>query len=184
MDHIKFAIEQIKKNPGPWILINLIFVFVPFVSFICGVQFCRVVRDAVENDRAPEIGDLFNFDKIGPDITAVAVFFGCVFASGMLCYLPLLYVLPVLSMSLWIASEDKLVGVDAVKASYYWGKDNWGHCLGTLIVIGILCTLPIYACGLGLLIYGSLMHLALYSWYRTHREAIYAAAAENGLPSA
>lgn len=184
MDHFKFAIDQIKKYPGPWILINLVFMFVPFVNIACAVQLCRVVRDSVENNRAPEIGDLFNFDKIGPDITAVVVFFACVFAAAFLCYLPVFYVAPVLSMSLWIASENKLVGVDAVKASYYWGKNNWGHCLGTLIVIGILCQLPMYACGLGILIFSALMNLAHYSWFRTHREAIYAAAAENGLPSA
>lgn len=183
MDHIKFAFEELKKNPVPWVIMNLIYTMVPLANVLFSVQMCRVVRDCIEEDRAPEVGDLFKTEKLGTDITAVLIYFGCIFVSVFLCYLPALFVAPVLAFTPWIAADDKLTGMDAVKASFYWGKDNWLHCFTTLFILGIVAQLSILACGVGIFFVAMLMHLAHYSWYRQHRDAIYRTAAENGLPT-
>jgi uncharacterized membrane protein len=181
LDHIKFAFETIKKNPVPWIIINLVFLFVPLVNFLFAIQFCRVVKDCVENDKAPEIGDLFNTEHLGSDVTTIFIAAGCVFLSFLACILPGYFVMVAIAMVMFVTADNKLSGMDAVKAAFYWGKANWIHSFGTLFVIGFITQMSIYACGLGLLIFAPLMHIAHYSWFRGHREAIYETARANGI---
>jgi len=181
MDHFSFAWNTIKKNPGAWILAHLAYVLVPFGTLLFAVNYCRMVHNAVQNDQAPQLSDLFNTDNLGNDIVTVLVVGLVGFVAALLCVLPALYILPILVFVNFLAAENKITGVDAVKACFAWGKSQWVHCVVTMIVIQFMCSLTIYACGAGLLVITAFMHLAQYNWFMQHREDVYAAAAAEGI---
>ena len=181
MDYWKFAFETIKKNPGAWILVNLVYYFCPFSSLICSLNFHRMIGKCVAEDRAPTVGELFNGDTMGDDAVTILSMLAANFLAALCCVFPFYYVSQIIVFTPLTGSENKITGWSAVKANFAWGKGKWWYCFSTMFIIVFMTQLTIYACGAGILIMFPLIFISQWKWYQDVREDIYAAAAAEGI---
>lgn len=186
MDYLKYGWEVIKKDLVAWTIFSVVFSIA--VSFGIGLFFMpnaiRATRKAVAAGTAPAVGELFVFDRIADDATAMV---GVLVAHSIgisLCGLGVLASMPLMHFAPYVVAEENYDGIGALKVSVEYGKANIGGLLGTLFVIGLLANVAVYAtCGLAGLFLPGLMLVAMDKYYLEHRQGVLTAAQQAQIPT-
>jgi uncharacterized membrane protein len=185
LDHFKAAWPIVKANLVGWIIFGLVAMIL--LSLGIGIflmpNIHRTVRNAIERQEGPAIGDIFNFDYIGSDIAIILVFIVAVSIGYVLCIIPGIILAFGLFWMPFLAADNKFAAVDAAKASFAHAKGNFVSILVFLIIGSILNQIGAYACGIPALITVPLTLVAAWLFYSSERENILAAAEAAGIPT-
>lgn len=116
-----------------------------------------------------EIGGYFTLlqQHFGKLLLLTLATFGIALLATLLCYLPLLYVMVPLQLILPIfAFNTELDVSDIIKAAFKLGNKYWGILFGLIIVAGILSSLGMIACYVGLIATAFFSHIVMYHFYK------------------
>jgi len=124
------------------------------IAIVLQILAAGMIRGAlgVTQGRAFEIGDLFNFAKIGPVLITAVIVGAIVFVGSILCYLPGIVAGYLLSYSLFFVIDKDMAPMDAVKASFELTKNNLGQTLVWYLVGGLIAVAGAIACGIGIVV--------------------------------
>ncbi len=121
LDHYRDAWDVFRRDPVPWVVFSTVFLAVTL--FTCGlgglqmVPYTRETGAALREGRAPQVGAIFDFSRLGTDLVAaliwsLAMSFGASLAGigGAIAALALQFLTP-------IAAEDRYEPVQAAQLS-------------------------------------------------------------------
>ncbi len=186
MDYLKYGWEVIKKDLVGWTIFSVVFAIA--ASFGIGLFFMpnaiRATRKAVSAGGAPAVGELFAFDRIADDATAMVGVLVAHSIGASLCGLGIFASIPLMHFAPYVVAEENYDGVGALKVSFEYGKANIGGVLGTVFVVGLLANIALYAtCGLAGFFIPGLMLVAMDKYYLEHRQGILTAAQMAQIPT-
>jgi uncharacterized membrane protein len=183
-DHFKAAWPIVKANLVGWMIFAIVMAIV--LSFGIGIFLMpnchRAVRNAIVRQEAPAIGDIFNFDNIGADLAIMLTFIVAMVIGYMLCIIPGIIAAFGLFWMPFLAAEGKFAAIDAAKASFGHAKSNIVPIILFLIVSSVLNQIGGVACGIGALITMPITFVAMWLFFESQRDAIYAGAQAAGIP--
>lgn len=186
MDHYKESWELIKGDLVPWIV--LLFVFSMVNSFTGGLgmfllpNLFRAVRNALAEQRSPEIGELFEFDAITDDVVTVILQNIANMIGMMVCCVGIFATMVLFFFAPMMAADGDLAPMDIMKGSMAFAKANFGEIF-TFILVGALVNFAgALLCGIGTFVTIPVTFVASWRFYEMHKEAILAAADAEGLP--
>ncbi len=185
MDHFKESWEIIKPDLVPWVVLFLVFSILN--SFTGGLavllipNLYRTCRDALREQRAPEIGDLFNFDEVGDDIVTMVLQYIANMVGALFCGIGALVTGVLFFWAPMLAAEGEFAPVDAMKASMAHAKANFGEIFMFLLVGMILNFVGVLVCCVGILVTVPVTFVAMWRFFEQHKAAIMAAADAEGL---
>jgi hypothetical protein len=182
MDYLAYAWEIFKKHPLEWLLMGLVVPIIPF-NFLLFPNVYRITSKSMASGVAPELGQLFDFDTLGDDAVGVFLVNAVISAAMACCVLPGLYAIPVLIWVTHLLADRRYGPVEALKASFAHGKDNFGLILGTMLSITVpLIFVALFTCGLGMVVALPVLWIAYQKFFEDHRAAIYAVGDAEGIP--
>ena len=186
MDYLKYGWEVIKKDLVGWTVFSVVFAIA--ASFGIGLFFLpnaiRATRKAVEAGTAPAMGELFSFDRIADDATAMVGVLVVHSIGATLCGVGIFATIPLMHFAPYVVAEENYDGVGALKVSFEYGKANLMGVLGTTFVVGLLAQVALYAtCGIAGLFLPGLMLVAMDKYYLEHRQGILTAAQQAQIPT-
>lgn len=185
MEHIQSAWGVVSENLVGWIIYSVVFGLV--VGFTCGlgailaVNHYRGIAAAVAENRAPEIGDLFNFDNIGEDVMWLVVMAVAIFIGELACGIGAVVAVVLLNWSIFIVAEGKMSAMDSFKGSFEHAKENWTEILIFVLICGALNFVGVLCCYVGIFVTAPVVACANWLFFSANKEAIYAKASEAGL---
>lgn len=186
MDHIKAALEIFKRHPVEWILTGLVFAVASqmMVGIFLMPNFIRIARKAAPADApAPEIGDLFKLDDIGDDILTVLILIAATFAGICACFVGATVVTVLGFWTQHLRADRLYAPVDCLKASFHHAKSNIGEIVVMMLLVGVISMVgTILTCCLGVFLVSPFMVITFERFYAANRDAIIAAADQNGVP--
>ncbi len=188
MDHFSSAWNIVKENLGPWIILGLVYMVLNSVTgglaaLLITPNLFRAIGKAVDQNIAPEVGDLFNFDNIGEDVVAmllygVAAAIGSIICGvGVIIPMVLFFWVPVL------ASEGRYAAVESMKASLAHAKENLGPVVIFIVLAAAINTVASILCLLPLLLTMPITFVAMWLYFRQEQANIHQAAATAGVPT-
>lgn len=154
MEHISNGFGHVKENLVGWIIFGLVLLIAQ--SFLIGIfllpQAYRAIGKAIDNDAAPELGDLFNFDNIGTDAMVMLIYLLAILVGLCLCVLPgwaaaiLLFWAPMIA-----ADHPEMAPMDIMKTSFEASKSRFIAILIFALIAGLLqmvatmlCYFPVF----------------------------------------
>jgi len=150
-------------------------ILVFFLSFLMQVvtmsiygHYYKVLRK-VDTGSTEDIGGYFTMlqENFGKLLLLSLAIFGIAMLAALLCYLPLLYVIVPLQLVLPILIFNKELSVsEIIKASFKLGNKYWGILFGLIIVSGIIGSLGMIACYIGLIATMFFTHIVMYYFYK------------------
>ena len=177
MDYIKAAWPIVKENLVGWVLYFLVLgITLGFgVGFFFIPNAIRGAMTAIDDNAAPEIGALFNFDNISGDAIGM-ILFGVAYSLGMMaCGIGAL-VVGILGFFIpMILAEGNHEPVDAIKASFAGSKEIAMQIFVFMIIAGFVNMLGAMACYIGSLVTGPIVFVAAILYWRDVREQVLAA---------
>ncbi|MCB9741548.1 MAG: hypothetical protein H6740_02970 [Alphaproteobacteria bacterium] len=184
---INEAVAAFKKHPGPWVVLTLLVAivgsFIPYLGALLLLP--NVLREAkacLSEDRAPDLGQLFDLSHAGTDIVAMLLYVVAQTLGILLCCVGW----PFAWIGFWYAAElsadDRVSGVDALRASWAYVSQKPGET----IAMALLCLVGNSVAGgvgfgLGLLLSGPITFLTWAAYWRLVRADVYAAAEQAGI---
>lgn len=187
MDNFTAAWSVVKENLSAWIIVGLVYTLA--ISITGGIaallitpNLFRATRNALAQNRGPEMGELFNFDHIGDDIMAMLLYGVAVGIGSIACGVGALAAAVLFFWVPMLAADGRLGGMEAMKASL-------AHAKGAIAPI-IIFTLIAYAlnmvaslvCFLPVLVTAPVTFVAMWQYYQREQDAIYQMAAQQGIP--
>ncbi|MEM7185946.1 MAG: hypothetical protein AAF466_04740 [Bacteroidota bacterium] len=116
-----------------------------------------------------DIGGYFDLLKnhFGTILMLTLATLGIALLAALLCYLPILYVMVPLQLILpiFVFNQDLTTG-DVIKAAFKLGNKYWGILFGLIIVGGILASLGMLACYIGLVLTAFFTYIVIYYFYK------------------
>ena len=185
MDHYKESWELIKGDLVPWIV--LLFVFSLINSFTGGFgvfllpNLFRATRNALNEQRAPEIGELFEFGEISDDIVTIVLQYIANMVGVMLCIVGVFATMTLFFWAPMLAAEGELAPMDAMKASFAHAKANFGEIFIFLLMGSLINMAGLMVCCVGIFITIPVTFVAGWRFFESQKEAIMAAADAEGL---
>ncbi|MCO4760963.1 MAG: hypothetical protein KC502_05625 [Myxococcales bacterium] len=186
MDQFKETWEMMKGDLVPWVILMLVFSLIN--SFTGGFGFLlvpnlfRTIRNALREERAPEMGELFQFDDISDDLVTMILQSVANFVGFMLCFVGAIVTSVLFFWAPMLAADGDFAPMDAMKASMAHGKENFGEIIMFMIMAAVINTVGFMVCCVGILVTAPLTVVAAWRFYESHRDAILAAADAQGLP--
>lgn len=190
MKYDSFALSKIKENPQNWFLFGISFIVlgsIPILNLIVTMNAHRaIIRHLEGKAEVPSINDLINMDHaadfiIGSFLVALAASSGIilcgvgVYASVFLCI-----------FAQYLISDGMFQPVEAIKASFYYAKDNIGNIVSFVLIETILMTvwsvLALFTCGIGFLLLLPLIMIVFCQFYLEHKEGILKSAQRHSVP--
>lgn len=177
MDYIKAAWPIVKENLVGWVIYFLVFgVTLGFgIGFFFIPNAFRGAMTAIDDNAAPEVGALFNFDNISSDAVGMVVF-GFAYTLGMFaCGIGALVVGVLGFFTPMILAEGNHEPIDAIKASFAGSKEIAVQIFVFLIISSIVNMVGAMACYIGSLVTGPIVFVAAILYWRDVREQVLAA---------
>ncbi len=190
MKYDSFAFSKIKENPKEWLLLGLIMMLlssIPILSFVVIMNAQRgIIRYLEGKGEIPTINDLINADR-ATDFIIGGLLVGFAMSSGMiLCFIGIYATIVLFCFGQYLIADGLFSPVDAIKASFYYAKDNIGTIIIFILIESILVTiwgiLALLTCGLGYLALIPMLNIVMCKFYIDHKEGILAAAQQNAVP--
>lgn len=138
------------------------------VSIAIYAHFYQVMKK-VDTGSQEEIGGYFavlqgNFSKI---FMLSLASFGIALLATLLCYLPIIYVMVPLQLILPIFVFNKELSVsEIIKAAFKLGNKHWLIAFGLILVSGIIASLGVIACYIGVIATAFFTHIVMYYFYK------------------
>ena len=181
------SIDILKKDFIAWVLLGLVLVLAGSVIPLLGglLLLPNALREgerAMMEERAPEVGNLFNFEHIGLDITAMLLYVVAQSVGSLLCCIGM----PVAWIGFWfsaeLAADNRVSATDCLKLSWKWSTshlcDTLGLALVSLALNSVGASLGI---GIGVLITMPLTVIAWILYWGQVREEVYMMAQQAGI---
>lgn len=83
----------------------------------------------------------------------------------MLCFFPVIFVLPLFFLGLPIILFENATAIDAIKKSFDFAKKNYGTLLGVAFISGLIAIAGVIFCGIGIIFTFPIYFAAMYSAY-------------------
>ncbi len=183
-DLYRAAWQRVRDDPIPWIVCAGAFTALgSLTGGFCLVLMPNLIRAfdrALQQHEAPRFQALWDFDSVADDLLPMLIWLiACTLGSVLVVAV----IVPIVLL-LWVPSltaERSFGGLDAVRASFAHARDNWMP-IGLFVLVGV----AVNAAGLLLLCVGVLIsvpvtYAALCLYFAQQREAIIAAAADDGV---
>ncbi len=181
------AWDQLMARPVPWILFNAVFLVVgTFIPIIGGLallpNLIRETTAAVEGDRDPDIGALFDTSSLSEDLGGMLLYAGAQLVGLMMCLVgwPIAWVL------FWMTPEiraDRMVSAtDAMRLSAAFVTSHLGEILAMILINSVLISLGSGAMGMGILLAAPIITLSWSHYLIETRTELAALAESRGLP--
>lgn len=145
----------------------LAFVLQPLALSIQG-NFLKVCKkyDLEEDQRVDGYFDLVK-NHFGKLFLLSLATMGIAIAAALLCYLPLFYVMVPLQLLLPVFVFNTSLSVsEIIKASFKLGNKYWLTVFGLIIVSGLLSSVGILLCGIGILVTSFFQYIVIYYFYK------------------
>jgi hypothetical protein len=157
-----------------------------FVGSIPGmVLSVGAFRMALKQIRGAKIavGDVFDIsDVIAPAIVAALLWSIATSIGFVLCILPGLVLVGLLLFTFPLIADRRMDGIEAMKLSVETLKDEWLMAAVFSLVLGLIATVGLLACGVGILVAGPVILLAEALLYRAYFPEAAAAPAASPAP--
>lgn len=152
-----------------WYLLILVvsFLMQPFALSINGhfMQHCK----KVDTGSSEEIGGYFTLLKkhFGKMFLLSLAITGITVLAVLLCYLPIFYVLVPISLTtpIFIFNQDLSVS-QIINAAFKLGNKFWGLFFGLILVAGLIASLGMVFCFIGILVTSYYQYIILYYMYK------------------
>jgi len=165
--------DYFSTHTGLWWVGYMILIF--FLSFVLQVvhfsiysHFLRRCKQVDLNSSEP-IGGFFddlkgNFGKL---LALTLMTFGIAMLAGLLCYLPIFYVLVPLNLLLpiYTFNTDMSAG-DMVRAAFKLGNRFWLTAFGLIVIGGIIASFGAILCFIGIIATQFFSQIVLYYFYK------------------
>ncbi len=181
------AWDQLIARPVPWILLNAVFLVVgTIIPLIGGLALMpNLIREsaaAIEADRDPDIGALFDTGSLAEDLGGMLLYGGAQLVGLLMC----LVGWPVAWVLFWLTPESRaarMVGaMDAMKLSAAFVTGHIGEILAMILINAVLLSLGSAAMGLGIFLVAPIITLSWTTYMLRTREALAELATSRGLP--
>lgn len=164
---ISAGVASLKKNFVTHLVCTILVGVISNVSFglLAGpmmVGYMRMVK-AEDEGGTPEIGDVFKgFDDFVPALLAVLLSGLIVGIGFMLCILPGVLIMALTPVAAYLVAMGEKDGVMAIKRAWAVVKDNLiASCICTLVV-GIVGSLGVILCGIGIFLTLPIAFIGMY----------------------
>jgi len=181
----KRAWAEVSDDLASWIVIYLVFMMVSLFTGGLGVVLMpnlhRELRDARAENRGPEVARLFQFDQIGDDAVAGIVYLAALTLGSLAAGIGTSIAALALAFLMPLAADNRYEPIDNAKLS---AQHVLGHLVPHALLLSasvVLAMVGIFTCGLGFLIAGPLMGMAVQLYYEDSRQEIDDLAATMGL---
>ena len=181
------SIDILKKDFIAWVLLGLVLVLAGSVIPLLGglLLLPNALREgerAMREERAPEVGNLFNFEHIGLDITAMLLYVVAQSVGSLLCCIGM----PVAWIGFWfsaeLAADNRVSATDCLKLSWKWSTSHLGDTLGlALVSLALNSVGASLGIGIGVLITMPLTVIAWILYWGQVREEVYMMAQQAGI---
>ncbi len=153
---VTYGVDALKKNIGFQLVAVIVLALANgFTAGILGgpllLGYYRALAK-MDAGQTPDINDLFSgFDKFIPSFLVVLLT-GVLIAIGYcLCIVPGLIIAPLLPVSLCVIARGEGDAIAAIKAGWNALQPNIVMAALTAIILSILSSLGVFACGVGIL---------------------------------
>jgi uncharacterized membrane protein len=186
MDYFKQGWEIVKPNIGPWIILVIVLGAVSSVTGGLGMLILmpnayRVVRKARAENAGPELGGLFNFDRIGDDLVAMLLQMVANMVGMLICCVGMIATGVLFSWVPFLLAEDRYKGMASLKASMAHAKQNFGKIIVFMLIAMVVNTIGMLVCYVGLFVTMPVTLVAQWLFYEANRDEILRAAQEAGV---
>ena len=178
MDYLGPAWNKISDHLVAWIVVMLVFTF---LVCLCGlgllftVNVTRLMKDCVENDTAPSVGGLFDFEHIGLDIVWLVLMLIAGVAGSMVPLIGSIAVTCLTFYTINLVAEGTDV-MQAFKASFSVSTTDFVPILIFVIVQMIALTFAASLCVVPVFVVGPIFLAAQWMMFMDKREALQAVA--------
>jgi uncharacterized membrane protein len=203
-DVLKPAWMLFQQEPATWLLATLLIAVIGgavatvlgSVTFgiggvVAGVPFGVLMVGAYRmafkqlRSQTIAIGDLFAVqDVLGPSAIAGLVISLLMAIGSALCIVPGLVASGLLMFALPLVADRKMDGIEAMKLSFETLKDEWLMAGVFCLVLTLIATVGMLACGVGILVAGPIILLGQALLYRAYFPETAAPAGEAPAPDA
>lgn len=167
---------ELFRNISPVVLVGFIGLFllalliVSVIGFAMKAGFYKIVKD-IDEGKEGTAADLFRYIKLPylAKITAISLMtVGISIVATLLCFLPLIYVMVPLSLTMVVfAYNPELSASEVIKTSFSLGTKKWLITFGLMLVSSILAEIVgLLLCGIGILFTASFAYLPSYFVYK------------------
>jgi len=181
------ALEHYGQHPVPWILFNALYLTISaFIPVLGGLalmpNLIRETTAAMEEERAPDIGALFDVSNLGDDLVTMSLYAGAQVVGLFMC----LVGWPVAWVLFWMAPEisaDRMVGpVDAMKLSAAFVLRNPLAIVAMIVTNLVILSFGSALFGLGIFLAMPIVTLSWSAWLIERRPELRALAEQKRMP--
>ncbi|MCB9745408.1 MAG: hypothetical protein H6740_22710 [Alphaproteobacteria bacterium] len=186
MEHYSAAWADIKDNVGGWVVYALVFLVIN--SFTGGLgaillmpNMFRGIKKALDGGVAPDMGDLFNFDKIGDDAVAMLIYFVAIMVGSIACGIGAIVAAILFAWIPMIAAEGRFAAADSWKVSLAHAKGAAVDIFVFQLIGGIMVSVASMLCVLPVFVALPVLLAAQWKFYEANRDEIYKLASQEGV---
>ena len=185
MDHFKTAWPVVKENLVGWVILGA--VFSVLASFGVGIfllpNLFRASAKAIEQNTAPDMADLFNFDNIGDDIVAMLLYGAAQFVGSLLCGVGAIVTGVLFIWVPMLAARGHFAPVEAMKASLAHAKGNFAPIIIFLIISSVINSVAVFLCVIPVFVTLPVTIVAMWQFFGAEESNIHQAAAAESIPT-
>jgi uncharacterized membrane protein len=185
MEYFSKGWDITKDNFLAWVILFVVYTaIVPFTlgfGAILSINLWRATKTAIEGNKAPVVGDLFQFDRIVDDIILLVLLLISMCVGFLFCCVGYLVAAILFFWAPLLLADGKLSPMNAMKASLGHAKGEMVAVLIFLVLVSVTSTLGAIACGVGIYLALPVIYAAQWSFFMDHRDEIYQLAEASGL---
>lgn len=179
--------ETVQKDMGGWVIYYLVFSLVSgLTGGIGGLlllgNVLRSTRDAIHANRAPEVSELFSFDKVGDDLPGFALFFLAIFAGS---FIPVIGTIAAVVLFAWVpylTIDRRFQPFELWKITTKSAADDWQQVLVFNLIPGLMALASLCLCGLPMLLAAPVIGVAGWLFYEQNRDRLFAIGERESVP--
>ena len=188
MDHFSSAWAVVKENLSAWIIFGLVYSLAVSITgglaaLLITPNVFRATRNALQQNRGPEIGELFNFDHVGDDIMAMLLYGVAIGIGSVACGVGALAAAVLFFWVPMLAADGHFGAMESMKASMAHAKGAIGPIVIFTLIAYALNSVASLLCFLPILVTLPISIVAMWQYYQLEQGAIHQAAAQAGVPT-
>lgn len=185
VDHFRDGWGIVSKNPVAWVLYFVVLMGVASVTMglgiLLGFNAVRGVRAAIEEDRGPDVSDLFVLENLQRDLPALVIFFGGIAVGSAAAGIGGLIAQILLGWTPLLATEDRFASGELWKISLKAAQEDWQELLVFSLIAGAISFVSMMLCGLPFLLALPVCAVAQWKLYESHRDRLLEIGAQEGI---